>query len=117
MQTSLYDLKSPQMTRKRSSWYLHRRKRRKITHLLELGDGLRSPEDAFWSIGSNLGCLAVSCSAKQLVKLGDEELVSSTKVVTHSHAQGKVVVIESALEEEEYENLLMNMDRILSTWM
>ena len=79
-------------------------------YLLELGDGLRSPQDPLGSVGSHLGCLTVGSSTEQLVKLCDEQLVSSTEVVPDGHPEGEVGVVEGVLYVGD-DGLLVHGDR------
>ena len=69
-----------------------------LSYLLELGDGLGSPEDPLGGVGSNLGGLAVGPAPEQLVELCDKQLVRTAEVVPDGHAEREVAVVESLLE-------------------
>ena len=67
-------------------------------YLLELGDGLRCPQDSLGSVSCHLGGLTVGSPPEQLVELCDEELVGPAQIVPDRHPEGQVGVVEGVLD-------------------
>ena len=53
-------------------------------YLLKLGDGLGRPEDSLGRVGGHLGGLAVGAPPKEIVELGNKQLIRSAEIVTNS---------------------------------
>ena len=68
------------------------------SHLLELGDGLRCPQDPLGSVGGHLGSLTVGSPPEQLIELCDEQLICPAQIVPDRHPEGEVGIVESVLD-------------------
>ena len=54
------------------------------THLLKLGNCLGCSQNALGCIGGYFSCFTVAAASKQIIKLGNEQLIGASKIISHS---------------------------------